>query len=246
VGGTPTAAVLESPPPNLPHKGGGRAAATNAGGIAKTAAGRATVLHWRAWLGPGSWALYALGMTPAAWTFALALSDQLGADPLKVLERSLGLWALRFLILGLAITPLRRVGGPNLLRYRRTVGLLAFLYAALHVIVYLWLDQGLDLTLILKDILKRPYITVGLLSFLILIPLAATSNTTMIKRLGAQAWQRLHRWVYVAAAAAALHFIMLVKAWPAEPLIYAALVASLLAFRLVDSVRRRQPRPIRS
>ena len=167
--------------------------------------------------------------TLCARAHARGVTDQLGADPLKVLERSLGLWALRFLVLGLAITPLRRIGGPNLLRYRRTVGLLAFCYALLHVTVYVWLDQGLDAGLIWKDIVKRPYITVGLASFLILIPLAATSNATMIRRLGAAAWQRLHRWVYLAAAAAAVHFIMLVKAWPVEPFVYAAIVAATAA-----------------
>lgn len=193
---------------------------------------------WPRWLGPGTSALYALGLTPAVWTFYLAVTDQLGADPLKVLERSLGLWALRFLVLGLAITPLRRIGGPNLVRYRRTIGLLAFCYALLHVAVYVWLDQGLDAGLIWKDIVKRPYITVGLASFLILIPLAATSNATMIRRLGAAAWQRLHRWVYLAAAAAAVHFIMLVKAWPAEPFVYAAIIAALLLFRLADRFQR--------
>ncbi len=205
---------------------------------------RRYALAWPSWLGPGSWALYGLGLVPAAWTFYLAVSDQLGADPLKVLERSLGLWALRFLVFGLAITPLRRLGGPNLIRYRRTVGLLAFIYAAFHVTVYLWLDQGLDPGLIWKDIVKRPYITVGLFSFLILVPLAITSNATMIKRLGGAAWQRLHRWVYVAAAAAALHFIMLVKAWPAEPFVYAAIVATLLLFRAAD--RFRKPNPTRN
>jgi sulfoxide reductase heme-binding subunit YedZ len=193
---------------------------------------------WPAWLGPGSWGLYALGLVPAAWTFYLAVTDQLGADPLKVLERSLGLWSLRFLVIGLAITPLRRLGGPNLIRYRRTVGLLAFFYALFHVTVYVWFDQQLDLGLIWKDIVKRPYITVGLASFLILIPLAVTSNATMIKRLGAAAWQRLHRWVYLAAAGAALHFIMLVKAWPAEPFVYAAVVAGLLLFRVADRTRK--------
>jgi sulfoxide reductase heme-binding subunit YedZ len=177
------------------------------------------------------WWLYAIGLAPAAWTFYLGLNDQLGADPMKTLERTLGLWALRFLIAGLAITPLRRLGGPNLIRYRRTLGLLAFYYAALHVAVYAGLDQGLDLAAIGKDILKRPYITIGMLAFLILIPLAATSNATMIKRLGGAAWQRLHRWVYLAAAAAALHFLLLVKSWPAEPIIYAAIVAALLLFR---------------
>ncbi|WP_139247954.1 protein-methionine-sulfoxide reductase heme-binding subunit MsrQ [Hyphomicrobium sp. CS1GBMeth3] len=196
------------------------------------------------WFGPGGWALYAIGLVPAVWTFHLAVSDRLGADPLKVLEQTLGLWALRFLVASLAITPLRRLGGPNLMPYRRTIGLLAFWYALFHVTVYVWLDQGLDTGLIWKDIVKRPYITVGLLSFLILIPLAATSNATMIRRLGAAAWQRLHRWVYLAAAAAALHFIMLVKAWPAEPFVYAAFVAALLLCRIADGWRRTNHRNV--
>lgn len=230
MGRSPNAGVQDFPSPDRPHKGGGTAGARHANG-----SDRENFARWRrAWLGPGSWPLYALGLTPAAWTFCLALTDQLGADPLKVLERSLGLWALRFLVLGLAITPLRRLGGPSLLPYRRMIGLLAFWYALFHVTVYVWLDQGLDLALIWKDVVKRPYITVGLLSFLILVPLAATSNATMVRRLGAAAWQRLHRWVYLAAAAAALHFIMLVKAWPAEPFVYAALVGALLLFRFSD------------
>lgn len=212
--------------------------------VATAVRNRARTLAWPAWLGPGSWALYGLGLTPGAWTFYLALMDQLGADPLKVLERTLGLWALRFLIASLAITPLRRIGGPNLIRWRRTLGLLAFFYAVFHVTVYLVLDQGLDLAAIWKDIVKRPYITVGFVSFVILVPLAATSNAAMIKRLGGAAWQRLHRWVYLAAAAAALHFIMLVKAWPPEPIVYAAIVAGLLLLRAADRLRKpvRQPR----
>jgi sulfoxide reductase heme-binding subunit YedZ len=183
-------------------------------------------------------AIYLAGMMPAVWTFYLGLMDQLGADPQKTLERTLGLWALRFLILALAITPLRRLGGPNLIRYRRAIGLLAFYYALLHLSVYTVLDQGLDLGAIWADIVKRPYITVGMLAFAILVPLAVTSNAPMIRRLG-QRWQKLHRWVYLAAAAAALHFIMLVKSWPAEPLIYAALVAVLLGFRLHVYIQKR-------
>ncbi|HET6927448.1 MAG TPA: protein-methionine-sulfoxide reductase heme-binding subunit MsrQ [Hyphomicrobiaceae bacterium] len=184
-------------------------------------------------------AIYILGMLPAVSTFYFAVMDQLGADPQKTLERTLGLWALRFLIACLAITPLRRLGGPNLVRYRRSIGLLAFYYAALHLTVYTVLDQGLDLAAIWADILKRPYITVGMLAFLVLVPLAVTSNAAMIKRLGGTAWQRLHRLIYLAAGAAAVHFIMLVKSWPAEPLIYAALVAGLLLFRLLFKLQRR-------
>jgi sulfoxide reductase heme-binding subunit YedZ len=178
-------------------------------------------------------AIYTIGFVPAVWTFYLGLTDQLGADPQNVLERTLGLWALRFLIVALAITPLRRLGGPSLIRYRRAIGLMGFYYAALHLTVYLVLDQGLDWTAILADIVKRPYITVGMLAFTILVPLAVTSNTAMIRRLGARAWQRLHRLVYVATAAAAIHFVMLVKSWwTPEPALYAFLVAALLAVRL--------------
>jgi len=191
-------------------------------------------------------AIYTGGMLPAVWYFYLGVTDQLGADPQNTLERVLGLWALRFLILTLGITPLRRLGGPNLVRYRRAIGLIAFYYAALHLTVYTVLDRGLDLAAIWADIVKRPYITVGMLAFTILVPLAVTSNAPMIRRLGGAGWQRLHRLVYVAAAAAALHFIMLVKAWPPEPLIYAGLVALLLLFRLgVWAQRKLRPRPQR-
>src|SRR6516165_10988182 len=119
-------------------------------------------------------AIYVVGMLPAVSTFYFGLMDQLGADPQKTLERTLGLWALRFLIACLAITPLRRLGGPNLVRYRRTLGLLAFYYAVLHLTVYLLLDQGLDFAAVWADIVKRPYITVGMLAFIVLSPLAAT------------------------------------------------------------------------
>ncbi len=183
-------------------------------------------------------AIYIIGALPAAWVFYKGYTDQLGADPVRTLERTLGLDALRLLIIGLAITPLKRLGGPNLVRYRRAIGLLAFFYAALHFYAYLWFDQNLDLPAILKDIAKRPYVTVGFASFVILVPLAITSNNAMIRRLGGPLWNKLHKWVYVAAALAAVHFLMLVKSWPAEPVIYASLVALLLAFRLVVRVRK--------
>jgi sulfoxide reductase heme-binding subunit YedZ len=185
-------------------------------------------------------AVYWLGAMPAIWAFYLAISDQLGADPMKSLERLLGLWALRFLVIGLCVTPLRRLGGPNLLRYRRAFGLLAFSYAALHLSVYIALDQGFDLAAVWKDIDKRPYITIGMAAFTILVPLAVTSNNAMIRRLGSAAWTRLHRLVYLAAGLAAIHFVMVVKSWPAEPLIYAAIVAGLLAFRLFPERRKRR------
>jgi sulfoxide reductase heme-binding subunit YedZ len=179
-------------------------------------------------------AIYTLGMVPAVFAFYLAFTGQLGAEPIKGLEHSLGEWGLRFLIVGLAVTPMRKMGLINLIRYRRALGLVAFAYALLHVIVYVWFDMDLNLAAIWKDILKRPYITVGMVSFAVLIPLAITSNSTMIKRLGAASWQQLHKWVYLAAAAACLHYILLVKRWPPEPLIYAAITAALLAWRVWD------------
>ena len=190
-------------------------------------------------------AIYVLGLAPAAWVFYRGFTDQLGADPVRTLERTLGLWSLRFLIIGLAITPLRRLGGPNLIRYRRAIGLVAFAYAFLHLVAYVWFDQGFDLAAIWKDIVKRWYITVGMAAFALLVPLAVTSNNQMIKRLGGAAWQRLHRLVYAAAALAAIHFLLLVKTWKTtspDPLVYAVLVAALLLFRLVVYLRKRAAR----
>jgi methionine sulfoxide reductase heme-binding subunit len=184
------------------------------------------------------WVLYIGGAMPGVWIFWLALNDELGADPVKSLEHRLGLWTLRFIIAGLTVTPLRRLGGPNLIRFRRALGLLAFFYALSHLLAYIVFDRGLDANEILADILKRPYITIGMFAFAILVPLAVTSNAAMIKRLGAAAWQKLHRWIYVAAIAAVAHFIMSVKSWPAEPLIYAAIVATLLLMRAAFAARK--------
>jgi sulfoxide reductase heme-binding subunit YedZ len=185
-------------------------------------------------------ALYLMGLVPAAWTFLLAATDQLGANPMRTLEQTLGLWALRFLIVALAITPVRDLFGVSFLRYRRAVGLLAFYYALMHFTTYAVLDQGLDLAAIWADIVKRPYITIGMLAFAILVPLAFTSNDLMVRRMGAAAWSRLHRWVYLAAAAAAVHFLLVVKSWTMEPLVYFAIVALLLASRLARRLRGRR------
>ncbi len=187
--------------------------------------------------------VYVAGFIPAVGLFYAGITDQLGADPMRYLEHALGLWALRFLIATLAITPLRQLLSINLLRYRRALGLLAFYYALLHLITYMVLDQGLDFAAIWADIVKRPYITIGMATFVILLPLALTSNNAAIRRMGGQAWAKLHRLVYVAAFGAALHFILVVKSWPAEPLIYAAIVAALLGYRLVRFLgRKAEPR----
>jgi methionine sulfoxide reductase heme-binding subunit len=186
--------------------------------------------------------IYAVGFVPAVMYFTLGVLDQLGADPLKVLERELGEWSLRFLIAGLTVTPLRQVFGVNLLRFRRAIGLLAFYYASLHLTTYVVLDQGLDWSAIGADILKRPYITVGMGSFLLLVPLAATSNNAAIRRMGGQAWAKLHKLVYIAVVGGALHYILLVKSWPLEPLVYAAIVMGLLGYRFARNLYRAGPR----
>ena len=206
--------------------------------MARTVRQRSTLSRVALGSDPVRRSIYIVGMVPAVWYFYAGINDRLGADPLNVLERALGLWALRFLVASLAITPLRRLGGPNLIRYRRAIGLLAFYYAALHLTTYLVLDQGLDWAASWADIVKRPYITVGMLAFVVLVPLAVTSNGPSIRRLGAR-WNKLHRLAYVAAVAGALHFIMLVKVWPLEPLIYLVLVAALLLFRLQAYARKR-------
>src|SRR6516225_12264832 len=156
------------------------------------------------WVGVAPWrdlpqlptiVVYLVGVVPAIWWFWLGAVDRLGADPMRELEHALGLWELRFLIFTLAITPLRQLVAINLLRYRRALGLLAFYYAVLHLTTYLVLDQGLDLDAIIADIVKRLYITIGMACFLILVPLALTSNNFAVRRLGGQAWANLHRYV---------------------------------------------------
>jgi sulfoxide reductase heme-binding subunit YedZ len=177
--------------------------------------------------------VYVIGLLPAVWLFYLAFTGQIGADPVAQLEWGLGLWGLRFLIITLCITPLRQLFKINLLRYRRAFGLVAFYYILLHLSVWIWLDRGLDLHAALIDILRRPYITIGMAAFAILVPLALTSNNWSIRKMGGKAWAKLHKFVYAAIALGALHFIMIKKVWLVEPLVYAAIVLVLLAFRLI-------------
>ena len=177
-------------------------------------------------------ALYGVGLVPAAWSFFLGATDSLGVDPVRSFEDLLGVWALRFLILGLLVTPLRKLAGVNLLSYRRALGLLAFWYAAMHFATYAILDRGLDLPVILADVTKRPFLIIGMVALLILAVLAATSNRFSIRRLG-RGWMRLHRLVYPAVALGAVHFVMSVKSWPLEPLVYAGVISVLLSYRVV-------------
>ncbi|MQW96181.1 protein-methionine-sulfoxide reductase heme-binding subunit MsrQ, partial [Sinorhizobium fredii] len=182
--------------------------------------------------GPSVWALYALGFIPAAWAFYLGATGQLPGNAVKEFEHLLGLWALRFLVATLTITPLRDLVGLNWLRYRRALGLLAFYYVLMHFLAYMLLDQMLRIPTILADIARRPFITIGMAALVMLIPLALTSNNWSIRKLG-QRWNKLHRLAYVIAAAGALHFAMAVKVVGLEQMLYIFLVSLLLAWRAV-------------
>ena len=160
-------------------------------------------------------------------------NDDLGANPIEFLIRALGRWALKFLLICLAITPLRKLTGFGwLMRLRRMLGLFAFFYASMHWSIYLGLDQSFDWIEIAKDIVKRPFIMIGMLTFTILLPLAITSTNGMVQRLGFDRWQLLHRAVYAAAMLAVLHFWWLVKLDITWPLIYTVMLTVLLGMRL--------------
>ena len=176
--------------------------------------------------------VYGLGLLPLValvWQAAAGL----GADPVKAIEHRLGEVALQLLVAGLAVSPLRWLTGISLIRFRRALGLLAFFYATLHLAVWLALDLQFRWSEIAADIAKRPYITLGMVGYAAMVPLALTSNDLSIRRLGAAGWQRLHRLVYPVAVLAALHFVLLVKAWPVEPLLYLGAVALLLGLRFM-------------
>jgi sulfoxide reductase heme-binding subunit YedZ len=162
-----------------------------------------------------------------------AFTNNLGANPIEVITRSTGKWTLVFLLITLSVSPLRKVSRLQwLIKFRRMLGLFAFFYVCLHFITYIWLDQFFDLMAISKDVIKRPFITVGFSSYVLLIPLALTSNRGMIKRLGGRRWQQLHRLIYLSAIGGVVHFLWLVKADLQRPLIYGAVLMLLLGFRI--------------
>ena len=210
------------------------------------------------WRGPaqravlGRWAqpvVIALGLLPFAWLLAAALGNNLGANPAEALIRATGDWALRFLCATLAITPLRiTLGLPALARLRRTLGLFVAFYAAWHLLAYAWFDMGLDLPAILKDVAKRPFILVGMVAFGLLLPMAATSFNAAIRWLGAARWRALHQAIFGIAFLALLHFFWMRSAKNDLPevFVYAAVLALLIGWRLVRSLRERRARRLGS
>ena len=185
--------------------------------------------------------LFVAGLLPFAWLFYGAVMNTLGANPAEALIRSTGDWTLRLLCLTLAVTPLRViVNQPALARFRRMLGLFAFFYVVLHFFAYAWLDMGLDIDAIVRDIPKRPFALVGFLAFVLMIPLAATSFNRAIKALGAKRWQALHKCVYAIVLLGLLHFFWMKAAKNnfAEVAVYAAVIAVLLGWRIRHALRR--------
>lgn len=175
-----------------------------------------------------TWAVYLAGLIPLAWIIYLTLYGGIGVDPVKGIEHRLGKVALWFLVGGLTITPIRR--WLNLVKFRRAIGLLGFFYLALHLTVWIWFDMGLLLSQALADLVKRPYLTYGIIAFLLLIPLAITSNNASIRKLGSK-WRTLHMLVYPAVTLGVVHYLMQMKVVSNEGWIWLAVLVGLLALR---------------
>jgi methionine sulfoxide reductase heme-binding subunit len=183
---------------------------------------------------------FAAGLMPLAVLGGQALTHNLGANPIEEITNQTGIWTLRLLLITLAVTPARRLTGWNrLIQLRRMLGLFAFFYGSLHFLTYIWLDQFFAVDEIIADVMERPFITVGFASFALLVPLAGTSTTAMIRRLGGKWWQRLHRLVYAIAIGGVVHYLWLVKADIQQPLIYGSILGGLLVYRVWDMYGRR-------
>jgi sulfoxide reductase heme-binding subunit YedZ len=189
----------------------------------------------RRWFKP---LVFILCLAPLALLVARAFTNDLSANPVEFIIRYLGDWALRFLLIALAVTPLRLLTGwTDIARLRRMLGLFAFTYVVLHLLAYTGIDQGFDLAGLWTDVVKRIYITVGMAAFAMLLPLAVTSTDGMIRRLGAKRWRALHRLAYPAGVAAVIHYFLMIKAGYQQPMIYAVILAVLLGIRLLKRVR---------
>jgi sulfoxide reductase heme-binding subunit YedZ len=178
-----------------------------------------------------TWIIYLAGALWAGWLFWQAATGAIGIDPINQLERAYGLIALQLLAVGLAITPLRRYTGVNLIRFRRAIGVTCFFFVLAHFLVWAVLDVQ-SFARVWADIVKRPYVTIGMIAFAMLIPLAMTSNNYSVRRMGAGAWRQLHKLTYPAAALGAIHFVWLVKTWQVEPMTYLLIITGLLLLRV--------------
>ena len=188
-----------------------------------------------------AWIIYVIGAAYALWQFWLAL-NQIGpylVEPINVLERAYGEVALIFLVVGLTVTPLRNWTGVNLLKFRRAIGVTAFLYVLAHFLVFAVLDVQ-SVSRVWTEIVKRPYVTVGMASFLMLIPLAVTSNNLSVRKLGAASWRKMHKLTYPAAILGAVHYLWLVKGFQLEPIIYLLVILGLVGTRYASLLRLRQ------
>jgi methionine sulfoxide reductase heme-binding subunit len=196
------------------------------------------------WLKPP---VFLLALAPLAWLLWKGFNQDLGANPIEFITHQTGDWTLRFLVITLAITPLRKLTGiSQLIRFRRMLGLFAFFYGCLHFTTYIWLDKFFDLAEMVKDVAKRPFITAGFVAFVLLIPLAITSTAGWIRRLGGRRWQKLHRLIYFSAIAGIIHYLWLVKSDIRSPMFYGVLVALLLAYRAAVMLRGKAVLPRRS
>ena len=185
------------------------------------------------WLKP---AVFLASLAPLALLLANGLRGELGANPIEYITRATGDWTMRFLLITLSITPLRRIlGQPDLIRFRRMLGLFSFFYGVLHLITWVWLDKFFDAQEMWADVVKRRFITMGMLGFLLMAPLALTSTTGWIRRLGGKNWQRLHRLIYISAAAGVIHYLWLVKSDIRMPVLYGTILGILLVLRAVTS-----------
>ena len=188
--------------------------------------------------------LFVAALLPAAYLTYGLFYDGLGANPAEALQTQTGIWALRFLVLTLLVTPVRRLTKWNpIIQYRRMLGLFAFFYAFLHLLTYAVLDRYLDFSGVWEDVAKRPFITAGMAAFILMVPLAITSTKGWIRRLGRR-WQLLHRLIYLSAIAAAVHYLWKVKIIGGSPVYYALIIGALLAFRIVWPIWTRRPRPV--
>ena len=184
-------------------------------------------------------------LAPLGRLIVRALTGRLTANPIEFITLSTGTWTLIFLLVTLSITPLRRLTGLAWpIKFRRLIGLFAFFYGCLHFMTYIWLDQFFDLSGMVKDVIKRPFITAGFFAFLLLVPLAATSTAGAIRRLGGSRWQLLHRAIYLSAVLAVMHYWWKVKADTRQPSIYATILAILLLYRVAAWLLRRRSRPV--